>query len=536
MSSYAELYTDFKVSHGLTVSVENYLLINACDVAADWNGETPTLQTGFYKENSACVGFVCRGDGNNDMTLDPGNWDLSNASHFHMWYLSAIISEFNWLQVFFGDGANTGYWNAMASADYPGGWFNIVCDYTRSPDAGTQPDLSAITTIGIRINHTGTAKNAENTWFDHLYVGDGIIAYGDLDGDPFDLEDIYAVDSNDTTSGLGWGIMTKYGDVYYMVGNLTLGDSTLNSTLFQETNNILIFERRYYNVTTTQLLDSILYDLSFVGNSTRETRIQWGDKSGTAGISGCTIRANDPDRPFSITATDTDLTQIGLYATTFDTHGTIDLLPGNANYEALDCTFVNGVGQIQPNTMNFDRNKIISNSFADGAVLLESALHDMDENTYISNTYAIEVEVAGTYPIRGDQFTSNGADINNTSGGLVTINATESNVSTYTGNTVIVNTVYITITVEDQTGNSIQGARVAVYRESNDLELMNELTNASGIASEPFNYGGSPIDIYIRVRKSSSPGLRYIPYEGPGQIDDNGFSTTITLVDDDIAL
>ena len=65
---------------------------------------------------------------------------------------------------------------------------------------------------------------------------------------------------------------------------------------------------------------------------------------------------------------------------------------------------------------------------------------------------------------------------------------------------------------------------------------MNELTTALGIATEPYNYGGAPVDVYFRVRKSSSPGIRYIPYESTGEITEDGFSLSVTMVDDDIAL
>jgi len=62
---------------------------------------------------------------------------------------------------------------------------------------------------------------------------------------------------------------------------------------------------------------------------------------------------------------------------------------------------------------------------------------------------------------------------------------------------------------------------------------MNELTVSGGIATEGFNYASSTA-IYWRVRKSST-GTRYIPADGTGTITADGFTATITLIEDPFA-
>ncbi|WKZ25582.1 MAG: hypothetical protein QY322_04355 [bacterium] len=101
------------------------------------------------------------------------------------------------------------------------------------------------------------------------------------------------------------------------------------------------------------------------------------------------------------------------------------------------------------------------------------------------------------------------------------------------GATVIVqNAVTLSITVIDGSNNPIENAQTAIYRTSDDLQLMNEDTNASGIATESYNYTGNT-DVYIRVRKSSGGDTtRYYPASTVGTITSSGFSTTISMIED----
>jgi len=457
----------------VTASVENYVLIDACDDEGTWTGETPTDQTGFYKENSHCVGFVCRGVGDNDMSVS-GNFNISGASHFHMWFMTVVIAELSYVQLYMSDGTNTGYWNMCHASDYPGGWMNLVCDYTRTPDSGTAPSMTAVTTVGIRINHTGLGKNAENTWFDHLYVGDGVIAYGDDGGSEFDLEDIYAIDNDSTTSGRGWGMITKFSGVYYMVGNLEIGDNSGTSdTKFQALNQTLVFEERKYNG-STQLLDAILYEIRCVGNGTGSTAIEFGDVLGGKGISGCNIMCNDTARAFKFTATDTNVGTLGLYATVFNTHGLVDLMINSATREVIGSTFTNSASQIQPNTMTFTENFIISGTSTDGSVLFESTSHNISYNNFINCSRATEFDTAGTYAMTGDQFSGNTYDVHfSASTGDLTINCGGTPVANpspgkvendSTGSVSIINTVTISVEVLNSGLNPIEGVQVYVNR------------------------------------------------------------------------
>lgn len=93
--------------------------------------------------------------------------------------------------------------------------------------------------------------------------------------------------------------------------------------------------------------------------------------------------------------------------------------------------------------------------------------------------------------------------------------------------------VPITVTVKSETGSVIQNARVAVYRTSDMLEILNTTTNSSGVASTTYSYT-TDVPVTLRVRMSSSTP-KYIPVNTSGTISSSGFSATVTFIADNIA-
>jgi len=63
---------------------------------------------------------------------------------------------------------------------------------------------------------------------------------------------------------------------------------------------------------------------------------------------------------------------------------------------------------------------------------------------------------------------------------------------------------------------------------------MNELTNASGIATESYNDPGGGVPITIRVRKSTTGTTRYYPLSTSGSVSGN-FSLEVVMIEDNIA-
>lgn len=160
-----------------------------------------------------------------------------------------------------------------------------------------------------------------------------------------------------------------------------------------------------------------------------------------------------------------------------------------------------------------------------------------------STGHTIRITTPGTYSFSGNIFNnfgangSNSAAIFNDSGGSVTLNITGGGSTPTVRNgtsasTTVNNAVIITITVKDESNNNVQNARVAVYKSSDMSEIMNGLTNASGVASTSYNYTvDTPVT--IRIRKSSATP-KFIPINTTGTVTTSGLNTTITFIKDTI--
>ncbi|RLB64978.1 MAG: hypothetical protein DRH04_10950, partial [Deltaproteobacteria bacterium] len=163
--------------------------------------------------------------------------------------------------------------------------------------------------------------------------------------------------------------------------------------------------------------------------------------------------------------------------------------------------------------------------------------HNVSNSNFISNNVAIYLDTAGSYTFDALKFSGNTYDIENASGGSVTIYATNgSNPSTVynsvSGSTTsIINSVYVTVYVKDSELNPIENARVYVYNLDDGVEIMNTLTDSTGKAETTVNYTADK-NLLIRVRKSTPPDERYIPVETYGVLTADGFSTTVILYPD----
>ena len=183
---------------------------------------------------------------------------------------------------------------------------------------------------------------------------------------------------------------------------------------------------------------------------------------------------------------------------------------------------------------------------------------------------------------------SAGAAIYNNTGGSLTLNITSGGSTPSVresdgSSTTINNAVTLKVTVVDTLGKPIQSAQTAIYKTSDNSELMNQDTETvtagsfvigikykiltigstdytligassntvglvftatgvgtgtgtatNGTSSTTFNYI-SNTDIYLRVRKSSSGDTKYFVNDSTGTITSTGFTTTVTLIVDTIA-
>ena len=136
-------------------------------------------------------------------------------------------------------------------------------------------------------------------------------------------------------------------------------------------------------------------------------------------------------------------------------------------------------------------------------------------------------------------YSSKAAVFNDTAAGTLTLNVTDGNAPSYRnapGATTVVNvSVPVTFEVVDQEDAAIQGVLVTAYLISDDTEVINTTTNASGIASTTFS-GTTPADIYYRYRKSSTGATKYVNLSGFATIEaGTGATVKRSMREDDIA-
>ncbi len=213
--------------------------------------------------------------------------------------------------------------------------------------------------------------------------------------------------------------------------------------------------------------------------------------------------------------------------------------------EIKDCSFVE-CGQVDLNRA-VARNVIFTGySIVADAALLWNDNIDIQDSKFLANTNgtgnatAIEHPGSAGSPFTYDNliFAGNDFDVDNSSGSAITIqNSNGSDASTSEGSGVTFQTtVTLTVTVKDEAGVVIENAQVAIYSDPEgpaETQLMNELTNASGVATESVDLAAGT-DVSVRVRRATTTEPQFIPVNSPQTTTSSGLDVTITLIEDTI--
>jgi hypothetical protein len=236
-----------------------------------------------------------------------------------------------------------------------------------------------------------------------------------------------------------------------------------------------------------------------------------------ANTTGAAIEHNDWNGTESGTVTTADATGVILH----DTAGTFltDVAIGDIVYNETDLSFASVV--------SIDSNiQITTSGLAMGT----------DDQFASSDAYSITTP----YTYSDLTFSGNTYDIDNTTSpaNVVAVSKTgTSDPSLYpVGDFVVIQgAVTLSIKVQTTAKVAIENAQVSIYLlDSPFTELMNEDTLASGLAEASYE-GATPIDIKWRVRKSeTTDSPRYLSKSDTGQISSDGFSLTVTLIENPI--
>ena len=355
------------------------------------------------------------------------------------------------------------------------------------------------------------------------------------------LQDIFNVTDVPSTSH-GIGILTRKAGVYCLVGSLEVGSAS-SLTRCNVKSQAVVFENRpgkagIYSNINTALMNITITDS---GNSSYTTEFVLGSKSGTQGISGCVIRVQSVTQlaKFTLVASGANVDNFKLYGCNI-LGATSLALPVNASgVEVLNTSF-EVCGEILASTAIVKYCNIISATSR--GIRINSDTHNVTDSNFIACPQGVNIPYVGDIEIEFTnlQFSGCGYDVEKSgASGALTVKNVGSNAVTYTvtgGGTVdIQTTVYLKVYVKDKNGDNIENAQVGIFKQSDMTQLMNEDT-VSGYSEETFNYGGGPdVDIYLRVRKSSTPDTKYVPMSTIGTITSTGFTYYAVLIEDAIA-
>ena len=497
-----------------------------CDSLTDWSGTGLDLDTVAFVQGTGSIFTYLAAASTSRLTdFACAAIDIQNKVIYFWFALGKVgfldTKALGGLRLRVEDAsANWGEWYVAGSDTLPHNGF--ICHAVHTAIAfddvsATPPDKAAITKVCIRAY--GSFPGKAYTWVDAVRIGTGITIKGGTEASPATLQDIIDVEE---TVGNQWGVLSKVEGILYAQGLLNFGSTTAGeATFFKDTNQVLIFK--------TAIVPTDFFEMRVQGNATSTTKVYFGDKSGGRGISGCVFRSAGAPK-FKFTAIDTSITDLGIYGCAFFDANTISLPAYSATREVLSTNF-EACAMILLDTCIVEYCSFISADDAGAKVTDTTDPPRFKDSSLISCPYGVRIPNTGTYKFDNLKFSGSiSADIDNTSGGLVTVNCVNgANPTTYTGNTTINNYVDVTVTAKDENQVGIQGVSVRVSKlDDNSVVYMNELTDVNGVATESINYPGA-VNLRIRVRKSSVNGTRYIPIETTGAMAATGFTLTVIL-------
>lgn len=433
------------------------------------------------------------------------------------------------------------------------GWTCYVIDPQSAGTATTGAYVaSSVRYFGGTMTTITTAKG-QNFGIDQISYGRGeIYISGTVATAGSGFKEIAAVDFGTVTNR--WGIITEKQGIYFVKGKIIIGHASSNTT-FSSYNETVVWETPSYkdasNVVktipdasvggTTGSDGQTTYNgLAFIGGSgatTIDFGVIVGSDSGRSGSTfNCVTNAGltTPAKTLAtITATDASMA-LSIYGSTFiGFEGNIDLYGTNLSGDDCFANTFNGCGQVRSN-MEMRNCNFLNATVTTGAYLWESTT-DLTKSQFINNARGVQHTSAVGSPFTYTDllFSGNTYDINNTSGSAIAISKSgTSNPSTYTGSVVtFTGSVPVKITVKTVAGVAIENAQCAIYKSSDNSQIMNKDTLATGIASDSYT-GATPVNIYWRVRKSSPGDTKYISQSGNDEIVGTGFSVSVTLVED----
>jgi len=493
----------------------NLNIISACD-ADDWDGGDGALDTVIFKQNGASLSIAVRDGGTAGYTHPSSSWNMSATdTHIRMWMIHTFVSNLETktnggIQLYVKDTSNNyNYYYVSGSNQHSGSWELLQADLA-NPDVDGSANLAVIEEFGWELVHATAARNITNTWWDYCVFGTGYEVKGGTDVDPITWDTLAAADL-----AAGYGVVTLDRGVFFVNAEIILGDTVGTDDCYFDGSDALVV---FYSANESATLYKIVGD----GNGTGDTEII---------IDGTVIKSASNRFAFDMDAT--NLGALSMAGTKLDHAGLSFFKSG----QSITGGVFNDCLQVDPGLSTFNTNSFKNSVATDGAVLWptdSTAIHTLtfaicdNDIEYDSSSDAtpaflniLHDDEAGDY------------DVNNTSGGLVTIplSGTSNGNSYNPGGDTVDFEASVTLTfhvIDEESDADIEDARINIVNAATKAELYQIETNASGIATQSHTYAGE-VGIEGWIRQMDIAGDDYTPKDFSGTIKSTGFDAEIKL-------
>ncbi len=514
----------------------NLTNISLCEATTGWTtlGGTlalndPTLFDAI--QGSYCCQVYAAGAGDRGAEWDFGagtevNFSSATNNMIIFWFAFSKKSfSVNPLRIRMTDSAGSwSEWNMFTASSLPHpAWIPWALKPTVTPSAysGTL-NLAAVRYVSWRVT-----LGAGKTYFywDAVRYGTGLSIKLGTSGSPATFEDFVTSESTNA-----YGIMEKYNGVYFVQGNITIGSLTPDeSTYFKDTSQVIRFKDIFG---TPANFYEIKGQNATSGAGT--TKIYLGEKSGSAGISGCVMIASSVMK-LKLTMSDTNITEFGFYGCNFVNANTITGQAYSTLKEFLNSNF-QACAEMVPSTGIVKSCNFISSPSS--AITMSSTSHNITDCVFISCARAIHITVIGPFSFSNLDFSGNTYDGYSTCGSSVTVNYNQycdPVPSSYdpAGDVITFQTSVTLVVRHVKTGSEPSAyTRCAIYKKSDMTEIMNlDATTADdqnpGYYKASASYSATGIVVIVRAREKG-----YLPFETELTIPSSGLDVSaIWLLD-----